>query len=156
MNKKVESNHTGYLLRQASHLSQQLYNEKLESKGISFSKYRVLSLHYENNSDNQSELQKDLFIKTSSLTKLIDVLEQKGLVKRVSDKMDGRIKKIILTKTGDQLETELWDIKEVVEAKITKFLTEEDKTLLNKQLNLIKKSLLDKDNCFLCISNKII
>lgn len=143
MNKKVESNHTGYLLRQASHLSQQLYNEKLESKGISFSQDRVLSLLYENNGATQSELQKDLFIKPSSLTKLIDVLEQKGLVKRVSDKMDGRIKKIILTKTGDQLETELWDIKEVVEAKITKFLTEEDKTLLNKQLNLIKKSLLD-------------
>jgi len=143
MNKKVESNHTGYLLRQASHLSQQLYNEKLESKGISFSQDRVLSLLYENNGATQSELQKDLFIKPSSLTKLIDVLEQKGLVKRVSDKMDGRIKEIILTKTGDQLETELWDIKEVVEAKITKFLTEEDKTLLNKQLNLIKKSLLD-------------
>lgn len=143
MEGKVESNHTGYLLRQVSHLSQQLYNEKLESKGVSFSQDRVLSLLYENNNTTQSELQKDLFIKPSSLTKLIDVLEQKELVERVNDKRDARVKKIVLTETGKQLEKELWSIKELVEAKITEFLTEEDKILLNKHLNLMKKSLLD-------------
>src|SRR5699024_517626 len=104
MHKKVESNHTGYLLRQASHLSQQLYNEKLESKGISFSQDRVLSLLYENNGATQSELQKDLFIKPSSLTKLIDVLEKKNLVNRVSDNDDARVKKIVLKEERRQLE----------------------------------------------------
>lgn len=143
MNKKVESDHTGYLLRQVSHLSQQFYNQKLESKGVSFSQDRVLSLVYENDGATQSDIQQDLIIRPSSLTKLIDVLETKKLVTRASDKDDARVKKIVLTEEGRQLEKQLWDIKETVEAEITKYLTEEDKSLLNRYLNLIKKSLVN-------------
>lgn len=146
MGKSSEDNHIGYLLQQVSHLSQQLYNEKLEREGVSFSQDRVLSLLYKNDGATQSELQKGLFIKPSSLTKLIDILEQKKLVRRINNERDGRVKTIILTEEGKQLEKKLWNIKELVEAEVTRFLTKDEKYLFRKHLKQVRKNLLNHDH----------
>lgn len=146
MAKKSEDNHIGYLLQQVSHLSQQLYNERLEREGVSFSQDRVLSLLYKNDGATQSELKENLLIKPSSLTNLINILEQKKLVSRVNNQRDGRIKTIILTEKGKQLEKKLWDIKELVEAEITGYLTENEKSSLRTYLKQVRNSLLNHDN----------
>jgi DNA-binding MarR family transcriptional regulator len=139
--RQSQDNHIGYLIQQISHLVIQLHNEKLEKEGVTSSQERLLTLLYIKNGATQSELQQDLLIKPSSVTKLVDVLEHKGLVKRMSGAKDARVKRIHLTEKGKLLEEELWSIKNEMEAQIGKSLSEEQHSSLVNLLHVIKKDL---------------
>ncbi len=91
MRQSKDHHHIGLLIQQISHLVIQLHNEKLEKEGVTSSQERLLTLLYIHDGATQSQLQQDLLIKPSSVTKLIDVLEHKGLVTRVSGVKDGRV-----------------------------------------------------------------
>ncbi|MFP3728833.1 MarR family winged helix-turn-helix transcriptional regulator [Priestia filamentosa] len=139
--RQSQDNHIGYLIQQISHLVIQLHNEKLEREGVTSSQERLLTLLYIKNGATQSELQQDLLIKPSSVTKLVDVLERKGLVTRISGGKDARVKRIHLTEKGKLLEEELWSIKNEMEAQIGKSLSEEQHSSLVNLLHVIKKDL---------------
>lgn len=141
--RKSQDNHIGYLIHQIAHLILQQYNEKLEREGITASQERVLVLLYKHDGVTQSNLQQDLFIKPSSVTKLIDILERKGLVKRTNGGKDGRVKKISLTDKGKQLEESLWSIKEEMEAQLSQYIIEEQLASFIEQLKLVRKNLVD-------------
>lgn len=111
MNSSPDENHIGYVIAQIARLIDQALNERLKSEGVSVSQARVIYLLYRSDAMTQSELQRDLLIKPSSLTKLIDVLEEKGLVTRKSVDKDARIKRIYLTEVGKQKEKRLCEIK---------------------------------------------
>ncbi|MCY8235526.1 MarR family winged helix-turn-helix transcriptional regulator [Priestia endophytica] len=139
--RQSQDNHIGYLIQQISHLVIQLHNEKLEREGVTSSQERLLTLLYIKNGATQSELQQDLLIKPSSVTKLVDVLEHKGLVTRMSGDKDARVKRIHLTEKGKFLEEQLWFIKNEMEAQIGKSLSEEQHSSLIHLLNVVKKDL---------------
>lgn len=146
MEVNIEDNHIGYLIRQVSLLSQQLYNDKLDREGVTFSQDSVLSILYKNNGATQSDLRTSLFIKPSSVTNLINTLERKNLVKRIMSNKDGRVKKIVLTEEGLLLEERLLTIKKDVEFKLTRFLSKGEVSLLSNHLKQVKKSLLEDDD----------
>lgn len=133
-----QDHHIGFLVQQISHLVIQLHNEKLEKEGVTSSQERLLTLLYINNGATQSELQQDLLIKPSSVTKLIDVLAQKGLVTRVADSKDARVKVINLTEKGQLMEAKLWDIKKQMEERIAKSLSEEQQAQLVEILKIVR------------------
>lgn len=137
-----QEQHIGYLIHQISHLTKQLHNEKLENEGVTASQERLLTLLYINDGATQSQLQQDLLIKPSSVTKLIDVLEHKGLVSRDSNDTDGRIKRIHLTESGKLIEERLWSIKNEMEAQLTKSLSDQQQSSLLDLLNRVKKELI--------------
>lgn len=134
-----QDHHIGFLVQQISHLVIQLHNEKLEKEGVTSSQERLLTLLYINNGATQSELQQDLLIKPSSVTKLIDVLEQKGLVTRIADSKDARVKIIHLSEKGQLMEAKLWDIKKQMEERIAKSLSEEQQTQLVELLKIVRR-----------------
>ncbi|OAT84953.1 hypothetical protein A6P54_19955 [Bacillus sp. MKU004] len=140
--RKSQDKHIGYLLLQLSHKVNQLHNEKLESEGVTASQERLLTLLYKKEGVTQSELHHELHIKPSSLTKLVDVLVHKGLVKRETSELDGRTKHIYLTEAGKQKEERLWQIKEEIEAHITQLLNEHQLTSLIELLHLVRKRIL--------------
>ncbi|CUH94719.1 hypothetical protein P22_0785 [Propionispora sp. 2/2-37] len=137
MNTSVE-NHVGHLIQQISHLLEQLYNKNLANEDLSISHARVIYLLYQNDGMTQSELQQDLLIKASSITKLIDVLAQKGLVKRETSREDARIKRIYLTDEGRKKEEKLCKIREETEARLLHMLTKNEKKELISMLKSIK------------------
>lgn len=141
MKQSKDHHHIGILIQQISHLVIQLHNEKLEKEGVTSSQERLLTLLYIHDGATQSQLQQDLLIKPSSVTKLIDVLEHKGLVTRVSGTKDGRIKRIHLTEKGKQLEERLWNIKNEMEALLAKNLSGEESSMLVQLLTTIKNDL---------------
>lgn len=134
-----QDHHIGFLVQQISHLVIQLHNEKLEKEGVTSSQERLLTLLYINNGATQSELQQDLLIKPSSVTKLIDVLEQKGLVTRIADSKDARVKIIHLSEKGQLMEAKLWDIKKQMEERIAKSLSEEQQAQLVELLKIVRR-----------------
>lgn len=140
--KSNAENHVGYLIQQISHLLEQLFNKNLANEGLSVSHARVIYLLYKNDGMTQSELQQDLLIKASSITKLIDVLEEKGLVKREACSEDARAKRIYLTDDGRKKEEKLCKIKEDTEAKILRALSDDERSELIRFLQSIKATLL--------------
>jgi DNA-binding MarR family transcriptional regulator len=139
--RQPQDHHIGYLIQQISHLVIQRHNRKLENEGVTSSQERLLTLLLLKDGATQSELQQDLLIKPSSVTKLIDVLEHKGLVTRISDARDGRVKTIHLTEKGKQLEKRLWQIKDELEGEISSSLSNQQTDLLIQLLNKIKHDL---------------
>jgi DNA-binding MarR family transcriptional regulator len=135
-------NHVGYLIQQTSHLLEQLYNKNLANEDLSISHARVIYLLYQNDGMTQSELQQDLLIKASSITKLIDVLAEKGLVKRETCHEDARIKRIYLTDEGRKKEENLYEIRESTEANLLSNLSESECKELISMLKSIKAKLL--------------
>jgi DNA-binding MarR family transcriptional regulator len=140
--KSNPENHVGYLIQQISHLLEQLFNKKLANEDLSVSHARVIYLLYKNDGMTQSELQQDLLIKASSITKLIDVLVEKGLVKRESSTEDARIKRIYLTNEGRKKEEILCKIKEETEATLLNTLSDAEHKNLIHSLKSIKMTLL--------------
>lgn len=134
-------NHVGYLIQQISHLLEQLYNKNLINEGLSISQARVIYLLYQNDGMTQSELQQDLLIKASSITKLIDVLAEKGLVTREASSDDARIKKIYLTAEGRKKEENLYKIREATEANLLRTLSGSEGKELIGILKSIKSNL---------------
>ena len=134
-------NHVGYLIQQISHLLEQLYNKNLINEGLSISQARVIYLLYQNDGMAQSELQQDLLIKASSITKLIDVLAEKGLVTREASSDDARIKKIYLTAEGRKKEENLYKISEATEANLLSTLSDSEGKALVGMLKSIKSNL---------------
>lgn len=135
-------NHVGYLIQQISHLLEQRFNKNLANEDLSLSHARVIYLLYKNDGMTQSELQQDLLIKASSITKLIDVLAAKGLVKREASSKDARIKRIYLTEEGRKKEEILCTIKEETETTLLHSLAEADRNVLIHSLKAIKMTLL--------------
>ena len=135
-------NDVGYLIQQIEHLLGQLFNKNLVKEGLSFSHARVIYLLYANDGMTQSELQQDLLIKASSITKLIDILVEKGLVKREGCASDARIKRIYLTEAGRQKERILCRIKEQTEADLLHALSTSEQQTLVYLLKQVKATLL--------------
>lgn len=140
MNDHMEQ-HAGYLIQQISHLLEQRFNKLLVTEGLSLSHARVIYLLFKNDGMTQSELQQDLLIKAPSLTKLIDILAEKGLVKREPSPDDARTKRIYLTAAGREKEKRLCRIKENCEQELLSLFSPVESAQLIHMLAILKQKL---------------
>ncbi|MCG6191152.1 MarR family winged helix-turn-helix transcriptional regulator [Maribellus maritimus] len=97
--KQIESNSLGYLLSTCNNqliksLNRELVGAKLE---LTREQYIVLSILWEKDLVNQQFLADTLGKERYSITKLVDGLEKRKLVKRVPSENDRRAKLIIVT-----------------------------------------------------------
>ena len=82
----------------------ELYSKELSKKySISAAQLNCLLALFENGPLPPSQIAKHILVKSSTVTGVVDRLEQKGLVKRVRNSPDRRIVTIELTETGNQL-----------------------------------------------------
>lgn len=122
-------------------------HDKFHESGIDLSRQqfvllKILSL-------DGSRCQNDLAFITerdkTSMTRLVSVLEKKGLVKRILDKKDMRKKIISLTIEGEKTLELACPIMEEIEHKVTKDLTPNELQSLLNILNTIQTKVLDTD-----------
>lgn len=77
------------------------FNRRLEAKGSTRIQWIALYfLNEENKSINQKELASLMNIKDSSVARLVDRMERDGLIKRVENPKDKRVKFLELTNNG--------------------------------------------------------
>jgi DNA-binding MarR family transcriptional regulator len=82
----------------------ELYSKELnKTYSISAAQLNCLLALYENGSLPPSQIAKHMLVKSSTVTGVVDRLEQKGLVKRVRNSPDRRVITIELTDAGKQL-----------------------------------------------------
>ena len=75
----------------------------------------------------------------TAVTRIINTLEEKNLVVRVSDQIDKRIKRIILTKKGENLFDEILPIIEKTRFQMNNDISEDEL----KTLDTVLKKLID-------------
>ena len=77
----------------------------------------------------QRELEEEFKIRKSSVTSVIQILEKKGLVRRIGVPGDARKKELVLTEQGIAVQETVLDRLDRLEAMVNQTLTEEERRL---------------------------
>lgn len=93
----------------------------------------------------QKDIEKELYIRRSTATNILNIMEQRNLIKRIPNKEDARKKQIVLTEKGRELEEKNYYKIEQVENKIKSNLSEEELNSLLTILEKIEKTLTKED-----------
>ena len=88
----------------AQRLLNQTYRPLLEPLGLTFPKYLVMMVLWEQDNRTVSEIGRQLALDTNTLTPLLQRMEREGLIIRTHGIADGRQTLVTLTKKGVHLE----------------------------------------------------
>ena len=106
------------------HRKQTAYiNDKLKEVNLSSGLYPLLIKAYKNNGISQEELASELYVNESTITRNLNKLENKGLVKKTPQK---RKKIISVTDEGKKTAKKIMDIDKKWDSIIRKSLTDEE------------------------------
>ena len=90
----------------------------------------------------QRDLERDFNITRSTVTGILQLMEKKGYILRVSVPTDARLKKILLTEKGEKLYHDVRDHVQSMEKFLVRGMTEEEVDQLLFLLEKIKKNLV--------------
>jgi DNA-binding MarR family transcriptional regulator len=124
----------GYKLFQASRLMNSRLNQnfRLHEYTITYEQWQVLSRLYEEDGLTQNQLAMTIERDQGSISRLIDNMIKRGLVGRISDDTDRRIKRVFLTEESHRIQEELEEIAVKTISQATRNMSEKElKTCLN-------------------------
>jgi MarR family 2-MHQ and catechol resistance regulon transcriptional repressor len=112
--------------------------------GLTLSQYRVLKTLDLEQGKRLTTLSDRLLRAKSTITRIIDQLEQDGLVQRTSDAEDRRAQRVILTHHGAELLAEAQLVHErVLDHRVNEALTPEEQTAFQSLLEKLHDSLVE-------------
>ena len=91
-----------FKVRRASRLTTQLYDKKLKPLGIKITQFSILSFIATSGRKNLVALAEELFMDRTTLTRGLDILMKKKLIKNLDNK-DSRKRIVILTSEGEEI-----------------------------------------------------
>ncbi len=92
----------------------------------------------------QKDIEKAFDVTRSTASKVIDLMEQKGLVERQRVEHDARLKKLTLTPKAEQLAALFEKDRLILEQTLTKGFTEEEKNTLSEYIIRMKNNLKEE------------
>ena len=133
----------GLLIRSAHNSMTERFVQNVFNSGldISMDQWMILGPIWQLESPSQKELGEICFRDKPSITRIIDSLEKKSLVVRVSDQIDHRIKRVVLTKAGKQLFYDVLPIMEKTREEVRGNIPEEEIQIFKNVLSKIIKNL---------------
>ena len=143
-NKLKSDINLGMLIAQVHRLSTKKFVQNSHNSGIDISmdQWLVLGPIWENEGISQKEISEYCLKDKTSVTKIIDTLEKKNLVVRVSDQLDHRIKRVVLSNKGKKLFLEVIPVMELTRNQLREGITEKEVQLLRSVLSKIYKNLI--------------
>ncbi len=102
---------------------------------------RYLYLESEKRDVYQKDIEEEFNIRRSSVSSVLQLLEKKGYIERVSVERDGRLKKIVLTGTGKLIQEKVHSLIQEGEKSLKDELTEEELNLFMDILSRLSKKL---------------
>jgi DNA-binding MarR family transcriptional regulator len=136
-------NSFGYLINLAAQRLKYELHQTFQAKGydITPEQWAVLNRLWEQDGLSQVELAERTFKDKPGTTRILNLLEQKGVVIRRRDAEDGRVMHVFLTKAGKDFKEKLIPCAEDVLVKSGQNLTEEEVAQLKQILNKILSNL---------------
>ncbi|MDD4802782.1 MAG: MarR family transcriptional regulator [Syntrophomonas sp.] len=123
-----------FVLTKAQHNVHQLFKAELAPYGVTPGQYAVLKCLWDENGLTARKLAERLYLDGSTITGILDRMEQKGLIEKMVDPKDRRALQVMLTETGRDMEEPLSQA----------IINANHKALLNideKQAEILKKML---------------
>ena len=135
---------TGFLIKQVHILQEQRLNRKFEHFGLTaaqtFTLVSLFKAREKNEKLNQKDLERILDISNPTVTGILNRLEVKDLIRRVTCKHDARIRYIEVTKKAIELDKEIRKTFKEAEEQLVSSLTPEEIDRLNEYLIRILRS----------------
>ena len=134
----------GMLIGQVHRLSTKRFVQNSHNSGldISMDQWIVLGPIWENDGVSHKEISEYCLKDKTSVTKIIDTLEKKNLVVRVSDQLDHRVKRVVLSNKGKELFLQAIPIMELTRDQLREGITEQDIESLRSVLIKIYNNLV--------------
>ena len=134
----------GMLIGQVHRLSTKRFVQNSHNSGldISMDQWIVLGPIWENDGLSHKEISEYCLKDKTSVTKIIDTLEKKNLVVRVSDQLDHRVKRVVLSNKGKELFLQAIPIMELTRDQLREGITEQDIESLRSVLTKIYNNLV--------------
>ena len=134
----------GMLIGQVHRLSTKKFVQNSHNSGldISMDQWIVLGPIWENEGLSHKEISEYCLKDKTSVTKIIDTLEKKNLVVRVSDQIDHRVKRVVLSNKGKELFLQAIPIMELTRDQLRDGITEQDIESLRSVLTKIYNNLV--------------
>lgn len=128
------SSHVGFYIQEVARHTLVHLNKVLEPFDITYAQVRVLNCLWKRGPLSQKEILAIISVQPSTLTGVIDLLADKGLVVRLGDGSDGRLRRVALTAKGEALKEPIWAAIQQIEDKTTAHMTPEQKQIILEQL----------------------
>lgn len=93
-----------FALTRAQNIVHRYFKARLAPYGVTPGQYGILKCLWDENGLTVKQLAERMCLDSSTITGLLDRMEQKGLIKRRPDPSDRRALSVILTPAGQQLE----------------------------------------------------
>ncbi|MCG8347982.1 MAG: MarR family transcriptional regulator [Chloroflexales bacterium] len=120
----------------------------LRSFMLNPSQYTLLTLLDNTQGQRLTDLSEQLFLNKSTITRLVDQLEQVNLVQRVADPDDRRVQRVVLTTNGAQLRTQAKATHDHSIQQRLNVLSEQEQHQLGALLSKLRESLREDLHCF--------
>ena len=144
--KKLENEITlGMLIGQVHRLSTKRFVQNSHTHGleISLDQWLVLGPVWKNDGISQKDISEYCGKDKTSVTKIIDTLEKKNLVVRVTDQLDHRVKRVVLSQKGRELFLSALPVMAQTRDELRSGISDKEIEALKSILNKIHKNLND-------------
>lgn len=131
----------GALMIEVTRLMRAEFNRRLQPLGLTQAQWRALAKLSRDGNLRQNQLAEELEIKPMTVTRLVDHLEELGLVERRTDPSDRRAQRLHLTEKAMPIIDELWRQADRLTAEILEGVSETERTGLVRVLEQIKGNL---------------
>ena len=130
----------GYLVARAHSLMRPQIEAVFEHQDLTFSQWRVLMCLRDDIAKTCADISRELSHDSGSLTRLVDQLDRRGLIKRTRDKKDRRVVALALTAQGRAAVTSpSKDVVAYFNDVVGDFTAQETKTLISLLTRLLAR-----------------
>ncbi len=140
----------GFLLADVSRLMRRAFDERARSIGVTRPQWRLLAALGRHEGSNQGTLAEMLEVEPITLCRMVDRLQDAGMVERRPDPADRRAWRLFLTPKSRKLSQELRPLGEQVMAAAMAGVSQADQARLRRTFNQIRLNLArhagDKSN----------
>jgi len=138
---KKLTHRTGNLISHVAALMHVSFGRRLKKYDVTRSQWMIMAAIFGNDAETAADIAKIWKLDATAVTRLVDRLEAKGLVKRIHDVADRRINRLELTEQGQRLSPILKDEADANHDYVFGALTETEEKQLRKLLSKILKHL---------------
>lgn len=129
----------------SNQLKRKIDKEMAEDYHLTKTQSLVLSYLHQQKEIYQKDIEKKFSIRRSTATEILNLMEKRGLIKRIPCAYDKRINKIEITEEGENLEKIGREKIKQIEKNMTKSLTVEEQKELIQLLKKVEKNLIERE-----------
>lgn len=135
------SQHIGFYIQEIARRTSIALNDRLKGLSISYAQFRVINCLAKRGDLSQKSISNEIVVKASTLSGLLDLLEEKGFVEKKVAEYDGRVRLVGLTQKGQVVWQKAYQIIESFEAETTDHIPQTEKNNILDYLKEMNKNI---------------